>query len=340
MLSDLPAWLHAVAEMGFSGVDIFFVISGAIMAETTRHLSPGPKTSFKFISIRFTRIYSGWWPFFFVYLAASFLFRGLPEEKNLLASFFLWPQNLNHQLLPIVWTLCFELYFYAVLGALLFLKRKTARLALLAWALVIFGFTVFNWVTGLYTPARFGDVSLLHDFYASPLVLEFVAGFLICDLIRAKPQFSWMPFALIGIPLISFATWYQLNGQLAASGMAGFHHVPERVIFIGGSACCLLACALLWRPPTGRVTRIFASLGDASYAIYLSHIAVIYALSLFLTRLGWDDTLPSHFIILFSVIAVVSYSWLHYRWVERPLYNAVRSRLFSSQSTLPLTRHA
>lgn len=340
MFSDLPGWLNAVAAMGFSGVDIFFVISGVIMAETTRDLIPGKKTAFKFLSIRFTRIYSGWWPFFFIYLAASFLFRGLPEEKNLLASFFLWPQNLNHQLLPIVWTLCFELYFYAVLGGLLFLKRETMRLALMVCALGVCIFTLFNWATGLYTPTRFGEVTLLHDFYASPLILEFIGGFLLCDLIRAKPQQSWKPFALLGIPLIILATWYQLHGYLAVSGMAGFHHVPERVILIGGAACCLLACALLWSPPTGRLTKIFASLGDASYAMYLSHIAVIYALCLFLTRIGWENKFPSHLLIIFSIIAVMSYSWLHYRWVERPLYNAVRSRLFRSPAPLTFARHA
>lgn len=326
--------------MGFAGVDVFFVISGAIMAETTRQLIPGSKTSLKFVLTRFLRIYSGWWPFFIIYLVASFLFRGVPDEKNLLASFFLWPQKINHQLLPIVWTLCFELYFYSILGALLFLKREIVRITLMAWALVVGGFTAFNWATDLYAPARFGEVTLLHDFYASPLILEFVGGFLLCDFIRAKSQISWKPFALLGGALLFLATWYQLQGELAASGMAGFHHLPERVILLGGSACCMLACALLWRPPAGRLPKILAALGDASYAMYLSHIAVIYALSLLFTRIGWSEGFSSYFLIFIIIIAVISYSWLHYRWIERPLYHAVRSRLPRSPATLTITRHA
>lgn len=311
--------------MGFFGVDLFFVISGAIMAETTRHLKNNVHTSITFIKNRFMRIYIGWWPFFFVYLAALFLVNGNTKEKDLIASFFLLPQGLNNQLLPIVWTLCFELYFYLALGIFLAFKRKYIHIFLAVTAIGLIVFTAYNWLTELYTPRRFGDTSRLHDFYASPLILEFIAGFFVCELIRAYPKTKWMPIAFLGLLLGSTGVWYQLSGNLVSSGMAGFHHLPERVILLGGTATCLVACALLWKPPTNAISNLFAELGDASYAIYLSHIAVIYAVCLVLMRLELISSTPTIALIAISIAAICVYSWLHYRWIERPLYRFSRS---------------
>ena len=57
-------WIQHISTWGFAGVDIFFVISGFIMAYTTfakkRTLHNG-KTFFKH---RIFRIFLGYWPFF------------------------------------------------------------------------------------------------------------------------------------------------------------------------------------------------------------------------------------------------------------------------------------
>lgn len=52
--------------MGFVGVDLFFVISGFIMSITTRNTEPGFSAASQFLLRRFSRIYAGWWPFFFL----------------------------------------------------------------------------------------------------------------------------------------------------------------------------------------------------------------------------------------------------------------------------------
>ncbi|WP_198969433.1 hypothetical protein [Xylophilus sp. ASV27] len=69
--------------MGFAGLDLFFVISGFIMVETTRHMPSGKVAGgLRLVGVRFARIYSGWWPFFFVYWAAYATTHHLRPERR------------------------------------------------------------------------------------------------------------------------------------------------------------------------------------------------------------------------------------------------------------------
>ena len=339
-MSELPVLIERFAAMGFAGVDLFFVISGAVMAQSTRPLSDGASSAANFILARLARIYSGWWPFFLLYLVSFSATGSLSADKHLVASFFLWPQSLNHLLLPITWSLSFELYFYLVLGCVLFLKRQLQVVVLSAWAAGIAVFTLYNWLTGLYLPNRFGDAGMAHNFYFSPLILEFVAGFLICEYLHTKPATHWKPLALVSAVFMGVAAWYQLYGSLAPSGMAGFHHLPERVILIGGAASALVACALISPPPTKRIWKMLARGGDTSYAIYLAHIAVISGVCLILTRLGFVRFFSAPWLLALIVLSVVAYAWVHYHWIERPLYRAVRDKLAPFFGAAPATKPA
>ena len=55
---------HNFTGLGYLGVDIFFVISGYIMALNSQQRSPSLRQSLSFLGLRLARIYSGWWPVF------------------------------------------------------------------------------------------------------------------------------------------------------------------------------------------------------------------------------------------------------------------------------------
>lgn len=324
-----PAWpaaLAGIARNGYAGVDLFFVISGAIMAESTRALAPGALAGLRFGATRFARIYIGWWPFFVLYLLAAPLFGGLTAVVSLPGSFFLLPLRLDQYLIGIVWTLSFELYFYLVIAMLLVLDRARMRQALWAWGAGVAAFTLYSVSVGLYSPARFGEISIWHTFLAYPQVLEFIAGFLLCDHLRDKPAARWQSAALAALLMAVAALAYQRLGGLHESGLGGFFHAPERAVLLGGASCAIVACALLWREPVNRLARTLARLGDASYAIYLGHVLVMVVFYKVVVRLGIPTSLKAPLLLL-ALATVVACSWVHYSRIEHPLYRRARNRI-------------
>src|SRR5690606_28593424 len=129
----------------------------------------------------------------------------------------------------------FELYFYLAVGLLLLLPRPLMRRVLWLWAAAVAAFVLVNLQAGMYRPERFGDAGFAHVFLGFPLVLEFIAGFLLCEHLRRQPQTPWWPFACGGLLLAAAAVFYQRLGGLHDSGLAGYFHSPERALLLGGA---------------------------------------------------------------------------------------------------------
>lgn len=331
---QLASGLKLVQNMGFSGVDVFFVISGAIMSMTTRSSMPGPRTSLRFALLRLGRIYSGWWPFFILYLYAYFQWHAL-GDKNLLASFLLLPASLNTYIPPIIWTLSFELYFYMMLAVLLMLPRKQlfAVLSLIGAAVVVY--SGWSWANGYFTPEQFGQTNALQQFFLMPLVGEFIAGFMISEYLhkrerapaRAGERYAWL---LLAAALAVLATWYQHDLARYPSGMAGFFHAPERALLLGGMSCALIVWAIRAPAPRRPITRFLGFRGNDSYAIYLSHL-LVFAAIYWLVQKYLPGLLQGPkriwLVYLLAILAAPAYSLLHYRFIERPLHQGVRNTL-------------
>lgn len=285
------------------------------------------KTALRFYTHRLARIYAGWWPFFVIYCIA-WVVLGSRNEKNLLNSFFLIPQSLNLNLLPITWTLSFELYFYTVLGILLLFPRRFLQPAVLASGLFVAISTIYFFITDLYQPRRFSVVTILHEFFLFPLILEFAAGFLIFHFVaKHKSAQAWWPWAMSALGLGVAAIYYQLHADLLhPSGLAGFHHAPQRVLLVGGASVCLVAFALIAPAAKGSLVNLTAKLGDASYSMYLGHIAVLSVFSLLANRVTLFQKFPLTYYGA-AIVAVLVYSWVHYSLVERPLYRWMKRRL-------------
>ena len=324
---DLPAWLFRLSQLGFAGVDLFFVISGAVIAESTRHIVASPAARQRFIAVRFARIYTGWWPFFALY-ALAYAWWGWPlAEKALGASFFLWPlTNVVNYVLPVLWTLSMELCFYLAVGLLLTQPRERLRLALVTWAAVVLVVVAFDLAQGRYLPAAYRDLTIWRMYFVSPFVLEFVGGFLLCEWLRSRPATPVLPFALGAVAFGAGAAGYHFGGDLAAHGLAEFAHAPERVLLFGGMSGSLVACALLRPDARSRAGRLFARLGDASYALYLSHILVLVSFYLVVEWLAIPASLRA-MLHIGALTTVCALAWAHYRLVEHPLYQASKRRL-------------
>lgn len=307
------------AALGYAGVDVFFVISGYIMAMTTANLPSSAASVGNFLFKRFARIYSGWWPFFFLYLAYAALVRGLDPETRLLSSFFLWPTLLPHHLVPIAWTLSFELFFYMCTAAVLAWNRRRAWVAMTVWMGVVVALNSIWFAAGLFHPDNVADVTLPHWFFFYPLTLEFIAGFLLHELLARRDPGHWLPWAAGSAVIAGVIAVYLRMGAFHPSGMAGLFHAPERALLWGGLSVGLVAAVVRLEGRGVRLAAWAEPLGDASYSIYLGHILVFQLL------LSGRAALPAWlwpgFLFAVLLVAAVLLLWLHHRLVERPLYD-------------------
>ncbi len=275
-----------------SGVDIFFVISGVIMVKTA--CPPGGRTlaTTTFLERRLTRIYP---PYLVVTLLLTAFLLVNPHSINksqssidLFTSYTLIPSR-QLPLLPVAWTLSYEVYFYLVFSILLFFPRRIVTSLILWAALICLGNIVF-WLS----PAAAAATAPFGQFFASPFVFEFIAGcFLGLASIDQKSRSS---------------IWLLFVGIVFACEMLAFHlwdapidiPVDLRVLCFGPMAVLLVAwfCALQIGDNKFWPVRYFLRIGEISYALYLTHILAIHAAY----RYVWPRFNFSSWLLFFSVL--------------------------------------
>ena len=227
------------AGYGAAGVDLFFVISGFIMASVAQGRTAG-----QFLRDRLWRIYPLWWV-----AVLPWLFMVPRGPTFILSSLSLWPIYAGGYYVPVLkvgWTLSFELLFY--LGMTLAIAtRAAAPLALYALFLL-----------GALTTAN----PLLH-FIGNPLALEFLMGVLVARLPRHRALGLLIP---LGLSL--FALTSPGIGDVEAS--LGPQWALSRVLQWGVPAALVVWGVLsLERLFKHRRFDLPVAIGDASYSIYL-----------------------------------------------------------------------
>lgn len=235
-------------RIGAAGVDLFFVISGFIMAT----IGPGKRPG-AFFADRAWRIF----PLWLVALVPWLIIRR-PGLVATLSSVTLWPIYGNAFHMPALgvgWTLSFEVLFYAAF---------TLALATRAWLpLLVF--------IGCAAAAVAADNALL-SFLGSPLVAEFLFGVAVARL----PLVERLGLPLVVVAAIAFAA-APLGFYDAAMGSGAW----PRVLHWGVPAAALLYGALCLERHFDRPAFAPAvMLGNASYSIYLFHSLIIYGVTI------------------------------------------------------------
>jgi exopolysaccharide production protein ExoZ len=269
---------------GGAGVDIFFVISGFVMAYTTPQLSGcAPSDAWLFLRKRIARIVPLYW------LALLWTTRRDMPDLNLLKDcLFLphWNAQFPESINPIVvqgWTLNYEMSFYGLFGlAMLFASWRNA---LLIGALMILPFAARLMI------GRGADV--VGRFYSNDIVLEFGFGVLLHFTIAKWDFPAWPRVVYIALMLVGFAWLIVGNGREPRSIIQG---LPAVLIVWSGIPAC-----------TGWLRfRVLALLGSASYAIYLFHWASFGAIKPIAVRFpGYINALVISYVIVATICGVL-----------------------------------
>ena len=234
---------HTAARVGAAGVDLFFVISGFIIATVANKRSPAD-----FLADRVWRIFPLW-----LIAVTPWLIAKQPTLPGVLSSLTLWPLYGNHFYSPALgvgWSLCFEMLFYGAFA-----------LALAGWKRTILSLFVACLLIGSVTQVA------LTWFLGSPLILEFLAGVLIARM--RPPERLAIPLLFLGF--LGFAA-APLDHYLYVLGPPAF----IRVLYWGVPAALIVYGARgLERLFARKAFDVPVKLGDASYSIYLFHPCVM-----------------------------------------------------------------
>ena len=305
-------WMAQVAQVGFHGVELFFVISGFILGLpfAAHHLKgAAPVGLRKYYLRRLTRLEPPYLATLLGLFMLGLLVQGEPASfyPHLAASFFYQHSLIYGTFSPalgVAWSLEIEVQFYVLvpLLTLIFTVRNRAlrRSSLLAAILLIL----------LVQP-----LLLAQSPRASLSVLAylqfFLIGFLLADIFLVDWKES--PRQHLGWDLVALAGWPLLFLILRSNALAHW-------LF---PACVLLLYCAAFR---GTLTRHFFSnrwitaIGGMCYSIYLIHYEVVSAVGRF-TR-GIAAGIPYWVYLLFQFLlvgtAVVLVCGLYFVLLEKP----------------------
>ena len=295
-------------EHGALGVDLFFVISGIVIASVTAGKFASPRNARIFLYHRLARIF----PIFWIYTTLTLIARRTTGDHtqsfNLLASYLLIPTHLPLLLLQ-GWTLTYELYFYLVFFLLLLLVPEYIAPWLLAlWGIAVVGLKLH---IGL-------SPSPLVQLLITPSVLEFLAGCLLFHIYRRSRRHP-SGIVLLAASLLWLAAIILYTAHIHATPYWIIDHPWRRSLLYGTFAALFLLGAIeLERTGIIRYLPILSSIGDWSYSIYLSHALVLALIARVVIYL-----LPHQASILLITLtglpAVLIVGRLSYVYLERPL---------------------
>ncbi len=293
-----------------AGIDIFFVVSGFIMVYVAGDEFGVPGAPRRFLFKRVARVAPLYWLVTTALILGSLVAPSLLNvpiggARHILASYLFIPDwrpdmSVVRPVMALGWTLNYEMLFYLVFGCAMAAPQRIAVPAM----------------TALFVAAALAK-SVLHieqtqlAFWMDPLILEFLFGVYLGLAHRAGWRLSApvaMALALAGLILVTTAL-------PEASGLS----ISVNAVRYGLPAAMLVGAAALG-PQLPRIApvRFAVALGDASYALYLSHPFVIRPLREVWRRIGGEH-LPDAAFTLACVLMAVALAFALHVYLENPI---------------------
>lgn len=254
----LAGLARAIGNIGNSGVDLFFLLSGYLIYGS---LITRPQLFVAFMRRRIVRIYPTFTVVFTIYLYLSFLFPS--ESKIPKDSYDAWVYSLqNYALLPgmlditpmitVAWSLSYEMFFYLITPIAIFLIGLRQRSP--EWRI-------------RFLLATAAALAMYDATYGGPVrLIMFIAGMLLHETLRLgeiKPPRSGFTVLAFAGGLLSALIPFSVPGMGAVKIilMAASFFITCYCCFRG--QCPVLVRAFSWTP--------LRWLGNMSYSYYLLH---------------------------------------------------------------------
>lgn len=335
-----PGWLPDFASFGWTGVDLFFVLSGFLIAsQLFFQIKQGQNISFRIFFVkRFFRIV----PAFLATVGLYFIVPFFREKESLppLWKFLTFTQNIGLNLKDFgtfshAWSLCVEEHFYFFLPIIIIVLQCTKSFKhsyLLLVALFIFGFIIriysFN---ELYLPHFGADDNWMYWYkYVYYPTYNRLDGLLIGVGIAAIYQFlpsTWNSISKYGnqsivlsLMILTAAYFLCEDTRTFNASIFGFPLVSLGYGLLVVGAVSPTGFLYQWQ---SKVTSYIAAL---SYAIYLTHKGIIHITQELLV----DINLNPNLLLLICIIACLLGAVALNTAVEKP-FMKLRNKLLKAR---------
>ncbi|MEU9497181.1 acyltransferase [Streptomyces sp. NPDC048196] len=288
--------LYHVAQFGWLGVEVFFLISGFVIC-----MSAWGRTLGDFVKSRVSRLYPAYWVA--VLLTASVLtlwprVRSADSLETVLTNLTMLQQGVGvSDLDDVYWSLFIELKFY-LLFALVVYKGVTYRRCVL--------------FCGLWTVAGVvaykADTSFLSVWAIAPYSPYFIAGIAFYLMHRFRP--TMLLWAIVAVEFL--LAQHYVKGRVVMNlgdKAATAHDWPAR---IGVLLAFLLMAAIALGVFDGVRWRWLSRAGSLTYPLYLLHMYIGFTLIALLRH-----RLPAPVLLLSILALMLVLSYAVNRWVER-----------------------
>ena len=297
-------------KFGYSGVDFFFVLSGFIITFVHFKDFGHPERFLAYARKRFIRIYPPYWAVILLLAPVFLLAPSLTQSYKrdpwfILGSLLLVPQP-RVPVLPVSWTLVYEMFFYTLLGIMIVSRRLGIGIVAL-------------WVLFLGV-CQFMSFDFPLSFLSQPRALEFLLGVGVATLTCTTSGPGKIPaLLLMTLGTLSF---------LVTGILESFNPPKYWPLLYGLSATAFVAGAVaLEREGRLKAGNWFVLLGAASYSIYLTHYPLLVGEAIMMSKMKLFDVFNANLLVAFGICLTAGIGILFHLYIEKPVSGFVSSKL-------------
>jgi exopolysaccharide production protein ExoZ len=327
--STSVVYLHCYSEPNFGefGVDIFFILSGFVIA-----LVIHTKQTATFFAIsRFSRIAPLYWLlttllFLLIVISPQLVHNTTSDSANVqnyIKSLLFIPYFGASDMKPLLrvgWTLNYEMFFYFSVWLSIIIFRKRILI-----------YTSIFLVASYFILGGIENSRVLHNFFKSEMIFEFILG-MAAFKIYIKGYFSLIPnYCLISIAFACYLLmiYFELHD-----------YTENKFIYFGMPSFILVLFIvhiekLFKNSKTSNLTKILVEMGNASYSTYLTHWFIIVAFRKIINEKYGLLEPYTPFNTLAMILLSLFIGQLVYLMIDKPLHDLVK-KLFLS---IKILRH-
>ncbi|CAL4866859.1 hypothetical protein MMA231_01104 [Asticcacaulis sp. MM231] len=325
LLTVMPGWASQGGwGWGWIGVQIFFVISGLVIAYSAEGNTP-----YAFFRSRVARLFPAMFICATLMAVIALVLNYFPPAQ--LA--FLWLKSVTF--FPIgpwiteqIWTLPVEIAFYGLIW-LMILTRNLKHLELLAYVLA--GLSLIYWLIFTFSGAEDPFIRLTQLTLLQP-GCYFALGMLI--FIVDRSGLTLPRLALGFVCAVTAVLQIYATARIEREGMA-LPDVTVLAYIIWIAAMAIIIASLRWKSAIAAALKPYAlvirTLGMITYPVYLIHMHTGIPVYIFLLKAGF----PAFAGLVVTYVMTLAVALVITLWLEPPLHRLVNSWLKIAGDLLP-----